>query len=123
MLQRRLKDLGPEDLIFTQKGRKWTADKIAIYMREVCDAAKIPYGDKVLNKKGERIGIVFHCFRHTRITRWVEIGFSDEIIRRATGHKDLKAYRNYIKLDPHTVMRLFNQKIRDKTATKLVRTP
>jgi hypothetical protein len=34
------------------------------------------------------------------------MGFSDEIIRRATGHKSLEAYRNYVKLDPHVVMRL-----------------
>jgi integrase len=106
VLKRRLKGLGAEDRVFTQKGRVWTKNKIAIYMKEACDAAKIPYGDKVLNKKGERIGIVFHCFRHTRITRWVEMGYSDEIIRRASGHKDLKAYRNYVKLDPVAVMRL-----------------
>jgi integrase len=123
VLQHRLKDLNPGDFIFTQKGKKWTADKIAIYIKEACEKAKIPYGDKVLNKKGERIGIVFHCFRHTRITRWVEMGFSDEIIRRASGHKDLKSYRNYIKLDPHSVMRLVENQNRDKTATKLVRNP
>jgi len=32
--------------------------------------------------------------------------FSDEIIRRATGHKSLEAYRQYVKLDPHAAMRL-----------------
>jgi integrase len=106
VLQRRLKGLGPDDLIFTKGGRKWSRNKIALEMAELCKKAEIAYGDNALNKKGERIGIVFHCFRHTRITKWVEMGFSDEIIRRASGHKDLKAYRNYVKLDPVAVMRL-----------------
>ena len=60
--------------------------------------------------RGRRIGIVFHCFRHTRTTEWVKMGFSDEIIRRATGHKSLEAYRNYVKLDPYAVMRLVEEK-------------
>lgn len=34
------------------------------------------------------------------------MAYSDEIIRRASGHKDLKAYRNYVKLDPVAVMTL-----------------
>jgi len=107
VLQRRLQGLGPEDRIFTKDGRKWYINKIALEMAAaLCKKAEIPYGDNTLNKKGERIGIVFHCFRHTRITIWVEMGFSDEIIRRASGHKDLKAYRNYVKLDPSVVMRL-----------------
>jgi hypothetical protein len=36
------------------------------------------------------------------------MGFSDEIIRRATGHKSLAAYQNYVKLDPSAVMHLVN---------------
>ena len=56
--------------------------------------------------KGERIGIVFHSLRHTRTTKWVEMGFSDEITRRATGHKSLSAYQQYVKLDPAAVIRL-----------------
>jgi len=59
-----------------------------------------------LNKKGERIGIGFHCLRHTRTTKWVETGFSDEIVRCATGHKSLEACQRYVKLDPAVVMRL-----------------
>jgi integrase len=118
ILQRRLKNLGPEDYVFTKRGRRWSRNKIAIDMKSICDKAKIPYGDNALNKKGERIGIVFHCFRHTRITRWVEMGYSDEIIRRASGHKDLKAYRNYVQLDPLAVMRLVNSKT-DNSSIKL----
>ena len=65
---------------------------------------------------------MFHCLRHTRTTKWVEQGFSDEIIRRATGHKSLEAYQRYVKLDPHVVMRLVegdqtkNGQNRDKIA-------
>jgi hypothetical protein len=36
----------------------------------------------------------------------IEGGFSDEIIRRATGHASLEAYRNYVRLEPATLMRL-----------------
>ena len=68
--------------------------------------AGIPYGDGPRNAKGERTGFVFHCFRHTRISRWVAMGFSDELIRRASGHQNLEAYRKYIHLDPQHVMRL-----------------
>ena len=35
-----------------------------------------------------------------------EMGFSDEIVRRASGHKNLEAYQQYVKLDPSVVMRL-----------------
>jgi hypothetical protein len=38
------------------------------------------------------------------------MGFSDEIIRRATGHKTLEAYQNYVKLDPTAVMSLVSEK-------------
>jgi integrase len=116
ILKRKLEGLSPDDLVFTKKGRKWTGNKIALDLAAVCEKATIPYGDKALNAKGERIGIVYHCFRHTRITKWVELGYSDEIIRRASGHKDLKAYRNYVKLDPLAVMRLVKT---DNSGTKL----
>ena len=72
----------------------------------LCKRAKIPYGDKSLNHKGEKEGIVFHCLRHARTSMWVEMGLSDEIIRRATGHKSLESYRNYMKLEPAAIMRL-----------------
>ncbi len=79
-------------------------------LKPICGKAGIVYGDKAVNKKGERIGIVFHCFRHTRTSKWVEMGFSDEIVRRATGHKTLEAYQQYVKLDPNVVMRLVEDK-------------
>jgi hypothetical protein len=42
------------------------------------------------------------------------MGFSDEIIRRATGHKSLEAYQQYVKLDPAAVMRLVEAKHQQK---------
>jgi len=108
VLQRRLEGLEPEDRIFTRKENRqpWTPAQISKRFQLACQRAEIPYGDKLLNDKGERIGLVFHCLRHTRTTKWVEMGFSDEIIRRATGHKSLEAYQRYVKLDPSAVMRL-----------------
>jgi hypothetical protein len=44
------------------------------------------------------------------------MGFSDEIVRRATGHRTLEAYQQYIKLDPEAVMMLIEK--HDNSATK-----
>jgi len=121
-LQRRMEGLDTEDYIFTTaRGYKIHSNNIPRSMRAACEKAGIIYGDNAFNKKGERIGIVFHCFRHTRTTKWVEMGFSDEIIRRATGHKSLEAYQQYVKLDPAAVMRLVEEKKpkRDKNEIKL----
>jgi len=107
VLERRIDNLEPDGYVFTDdQGKKYTNVRIADKMRCLCKRSDISYGDKLLNQKGERIGIVFHCFRHTRTTIWVEMGYSDEIIRRATGHKSLEAYQQYSKLDPSAVMRL-----------------
>jgi len=120
VLKRRLKGLGPDDYVFTNKGKKYYKVLIAITMKAVCEKANIIYGDKPVNKKGERAGIVFHCLRHTRTSRWIEKGFSDEIVRRATGHKTLRAYQKYVKLDPRVVMKLVEDKKpkREKNGTK-----
>jgi len=114
ILKRRLDGLAPDDLVFTYKGAKYNPSHLYKKFKPVCDKADVIYGDKIFNAKGERIGITFHCFRHTRTTKWVEMGFSDEIIRRATGHKSLEAYRNYVKIDPYVVVRLVDN-INDKT--------
>ena len=107
ILKNRLVGLQSDDYIFLRKnGKRYTQQGASQQMKYTCEKAGVPYGDKLLNHKGERTGIVFHCLRHTRISKWVEMGFSDEIIRRASGHKSLDAYRRYIKLDPHAVMRL-----------------
>ena len=107
ILKRRIKRLDPEDPVFsTGANQKYTNVSISQTMKRICEKAGVPYGDKLLNKKGERAGVVFHCLRHTRTTKWIEMGFSDEIIRRATGHKSLEAYQRYVKLGPQSVMRL-----------------
>ena len=107
VLDKRLKDKGSEDFVFTNgQGDPYSKTYSGMLLQSACKKAGIVYGDKAVNKKGERIGVVFHCLRHTRTTKWVEMGYSDEIIRRATGHRSLEAYQNYIKLDPHAVMRL-----------------
>jgi integrase len=109
ILKRRMQGLGAEDYIFSRDGIKYTDDSISLRMKYTCKRAKVPYGDKVFNKKGERAGVVFHCCRHTRISKWVEMGFSEEIIRRASGHKSLEAFRRYVKLDKNVVMGLVDQ--------------
>jgi hypothetical protein len=38
------------------------------------------------------------------------MGFSDEIIRRATGHQSLDSYRAYVRLKPEAVMRLVEER-------------
>ena len=111
VLERRLQGLAPDDYLFTYTGRNgqlktYSPVMISEKMRYLCKKAEIIYGDSAVNEKGERIGVVFHCLRHTRATKWVEMGYSDEIIRRATGHKSLEAYQQYVKLDPAAVMRL-----------------
>ena len=116
VLQRRVKGLDPDDYVFTNKGKKYYKELVTIQTKTVCDKAGVIYGDKPKNKKGERIGIVFHCLRHTRTTKWVEAGFSDEIVRRATGHKTLEAYQRYVKLDPAAVMRLVEVEPRPKVS-------
>ena len=78
--------------------------------KEPPNGAKSVYGDNAVNEKGERIGIVFHCLRPTRTIRWVELGFFDDSIRRATGHRSLGAYQQYVKLDPAAVMRLVDNR-------------
>ncbi len=119
ILERRIKNLNPDDYVFTAKtGRRYDRSGVRNRFRAACKKAGIIYGDKPTNAKGERIGIVFHCLRHTRTSKWVSMGFSDEIVRRATGHKTLEAYQRYIKLDPHAVMRLVEKPKRDKNGTK-----
>ena len=123
VLKRRIKGLSGEDLIFSYNGRRYTKFRVGGFMQDACDKARVPYGDGTLNGKGERIGIVFHCLRHTRTSMWVEAGFSDEIVRRATGHKSLAAYQQYVKLDPKAIMRLTHNKIKKgQNGTKVAQT-
>jgi integrase len=119
ILKGRVKGLESEDHIFAdEKGIPYNNDKICKRFARCCRRAGLPQGDKLRNEKGERIGLVFHCLRHTRTTTWVEMGFSDEIIRRATGHKSLEAYHKYIHLDASVVMRLVDNSKRHKNGIK-----
>ena len=106
ILERRMDGLDSEDMIFTNKNRKYSLTAISNKMKQACERAKLPYGDKVLNNKGEKIGLLFHSFRSTRISKWVELGYSDEIIRRASGHRNLKTFQRYVKIGPSSVFRL-----------------
>jgi len=106
ILERRLDGLDEEDRLFTLNGKVITGQAVTRNLQPACEAAEVPYGDKTYDSRGQKIGIVFHCLRHTRASKWVEQGFSDEVIRRATGHHSMEAYRQYIKLDPSVVMRL-----------------
>jgi integrase len=117
VLERRLKRLGPEDRVLTVNGKNLYNQIIVNNMITTCKRAGVPYGDKILDRKGNKAGSVFHSLRHTRTSRWVDAGFSDEIVRRATGHKSLEAYQTYVKLDPAAVMRLVESKT-DKIGTK-----
>lgn len=109
VLERRLKGLDSEDRVFKDSKGHYTQVRICYKLKQICQKANIIYGDKVLNQKGERTGIVFHCLRHTRLTKWFEAGYSDILIRRASGHLDVKAYQQYIKLGPSSVMRLVQE--------------
>jgi integrase len=119
VLQRRLQGLGPDDHVFTLGGKRATYPAIRGRFLGVCVRAGVTHGDKAKNAKGERSGIVFHCFRHTRISRWVEAGYSDEIVRRASGHADLGAFRKYVHLDARSVMRL----VENENATQPLQKP
>lgn len=115
IFERRLMGLSPSEHVFSYVGREghrrtWTTAIISNRFADTCRSLGVPFGDGELNEKGERVGLVFHCFRHTRTTKWVEMGFSDEIVRRATGHKSLDAYQQYVKLDPAAVMMLVEKR-------------
>ena len=106
VLERRLEGLDPDDRVFVDKTGAYYNTRISHKMRFCCKRAGVPYGDKLLDEQGNRIGVTFHCLRHTRTTKWVEAGWSDQIVMKATGHKDLKSYRGYVHLDAAAVMRL-----------------
>jgi integrase len=123
VLERRLHGLSNDDYVFTNSsGNKYEKTQTRKRLLVACKAAGVDYGDKGRDSKGNRTGIVFHSLRHTRITEWVKAGYSDEIIRMASGHKTLDAYRAYIHLDPSAVMRLVEPEKtpkRNKNGTKL----
>jgi len=107
IFKRRMNGLDAEDYVFTRaSGERFTLQSVEGRMERACKRAGIIYGDKQFNKNGERIGITFHCLRHTRISKWVEADFNLEKIRRATGHKSLDAFQRYVHLDKPGIMAL-----------------
>jgi hypothetical protein len=46
------------------------------------------------------------------------MGYSDEIIRRASGHTSLESYQRYVKLDPIAIMRLVKNPVFNKNSIK-----
>jgi integrase len=106
VVKRRLEGLKDEQQIFTYDGQPYTKAKIKNLLRATCKKADVVYGDKPKDAKGNRLGIVFHCFRHTRISLWVKAGYSDQHIRMASGHKDMESYRRYVHLEAADVMNL-----------------
>ena len=106
MLIPRLETRGPDDFVFFQIKRNKVGTGYAGYsnrFRHVCLKAGLPHGEKTLNDKGEKIGLLFYCFRHTRITKWIKADHSDEVIRKATGHTNFSSYRKYSHLDSEIV--------------------
>jgi integrase len=129
-LKRRLEDPGPDNRVFWDRNRKgekqtYYKSRVTGKFKAVCKKAGIPYGDKLVDEKGNRLGVVVHSFRCTRTTKWIELGLSDEIIRRATGHKSLDSYQQYANPQLPALMKLVNggksvQPIRTKTEQEVV---
>jgi integrase len=121
VLERRIKRLSNDDLVFTHNSRPYSRSMVSYFMQTTCERAKVPYGDNDLNADCKRVGIVFHSLRHTRTSLWVEEGSSDEIIRRATGHLSLAAFHRYVsQIDAKSIMRLVktDQHSTNKNLTK-----
>jgi integrase len=117
VLERRMPKRG---LIFlNENGQPYGRQMIADRLMRLCKRADVPYGDKAI-EHNQRVGIVFHSFRHTRVSKWVEMGYSDEIIRKASGHRSLEAYQRYVHIDAPTVMRLVNPSAVEKRYNKVV---
>lgn len=71
IIESRIIGLKENDYVFTnEKGLKFYRASIKARFETVCRRAGVIYGDKPKNAKGERIGVVFHCFRHTRTSKW-----------------------------------------------------
>jgi integrase len=119
VLLRRLKGLAPGDRVFAEAGLPYNTNVVTHRMKKYCTLAGIPYGDKLRNEKGERIGVVLHSLRHTRTTIWVEEGWSDQIIMKATGHNSLEVYQGYIHLDASSVMQLVERHKNDTKSPRI----
>lgn len=106
VLIRRMAELDPEDYIFTRNGWPQNRTSIGRKLSEACKEAKVPYGDKITDVKGNKVGCVFHGFRYAWISRKIDEGWNDELIRLASGHNSLSSFRRYVRLEPLSVMKL-----------------
>lgn len=115
IIKRRIKGLAADDRVCTYHGEPYGSDSIKNFMKSTCKRAGVTYGDKARNLKGYRTGLVFHSLRHSAITRWIRRGYSDEIIRRISGHKDLSSYRKYVHLEAVDLMDVVQNRIQPYT--------
>ena len=49
-----------------------------------------------------------HDYRHTAITRWLLAGIPQEVVMKASGHKDLSVHYRYVNLREEHVTALFS---------------
>jgi len=106
VLTRRLKGLQADNKVFTGKGKAYSYFTVLKKLEAACKKSGVLYGDRELDHKGHKAGISWHSFRVTRVTRWIQKGFSDELIRRASGHESLESYKRYANPKKHAVMLL-----------------
>ena len=98
--------LGPEDYVFIRDGWPHNRTSISRKLSVVCKKADVEYGDRITDKKGNKVGCVFHSFRYAWISRKVTEGWNDELIRLASGHNSLSSFRKYVQLDAASMMKL-----------------
>jgi integrase len=106
ILIRRLKGLREYDIVFTGNGKPYPYQTVKSKLIASCKKSGVLYGDDKLDHKGHKKGISWHSFRVTRVTRWIQKGFSDELIRRASGHESLESYKRYANPKKHAIMML-----------------
>ncbi len=102
VLNARIKGLKGESRVFPA----WSNVRVAEYFKRACKNARVPHGDKLMDSKGGRRGVTFHCLRHTRITKWEDEGMHPLHIMMATGHTDVKMHLHYSHPDTSGVMSL-----------------
>jgi len=107
ILKRRMEELQPTDLVFTNKGNRW--GNTSQRFKKVCEKAEVFHSiqKKYTDSEGREVsGIDLYCFRATRITKWAEL-HNDNVVRLASGHKNPQIYRDrYLKLNAAAVMSL-----------------
>lgn len=86
VLERRVQGKIGKALVYTdRKGNAWYYATVEYYMRRLCEAASVPYGDKLIDEEGRRVGITFHSFKATRVTKWYDQGLPESTISLICG--------------------------------------